>query len=67
MDSELDRLFVGLRLASGVRPGKLGLTLLASPWGERLRQAGVLTMRDGRLVVTRPLLTDEVQRALLAV
>ncbi len=66
-ERERERVLVGLRLASGVRPGEPGLRLLESPWGRRLAEAGVVALRDGRLVVTRPLLTDEVQRALLAV
>ena len=41
--------------------------MLESPWGCRLVEAGVVAIRDGRLVVTRPLLTDEGQRALLAI
>ncbi len=66
-ERERERVFLGLRLASGVRPGEPGLRLLESPGGRRLVDADVMTMRDGRLVVTRPLLTDEVQRALMAV
>jgi oxygen-independent coproporphyrinogen-3 oxidase len=65
-ERDRERVLVGLRLASGVRPGEPGLRLLESPWGRRLADAGVVALRDGRLVVTRPLLTDEVQRALLA-
>jgi hypothetical protein len=45
--------------------GEIGARLLASDAGERLVAAGVLGRSDGRLVVLRPLLTDEVTRAVL--
>lgn len=63
--AEVDRLFVGLRRAVGVEHGP-GTTLLASDReGERLFAAGVLTDTGDRLVVSRPLLTDRVHRAIL--
>jgi|FLYL01.1.fsa_nt_gi oxygen-independent coproporphyrinogen-3 oxidase len=61
---ERERLMLGLRLAAGVRAGPLGEALWDSPEGARLREAGVLARRGDRLVVTRPLLTDHVVRAL---
>ena len=63
---EQERLLVGLRRRAGVVPGESGAALLASPWGERLQRAGVLGLRGGRVVVLRPLLGDEVGRAVLA-
>ncbi len=63
--AERERLMVGLRRTAGVRAGDLGRQLVESPVGARLMAAGVLESRDGRLRVTRPLLTDEVVRAVL--
>jgi putative oxygen-independent coproporphyrinogen III oxidase len=65
-ERERERVLLGLRLAAGVEPGEPGRRLLESPWGCRLVDAGVVSLIGARLVVTRPLLTDEVQRALLA-
>lgn len=64
--AEQERLFVGLRRTGGVVPGAGGHALLDSSWGKRLMDAGVVAVRNGRLVVARPLLTDEVLRAILA-
>lgn len=63
--AEIDRLFVGLRREVGVLGGPGVAALLAAPEGRRLVEAGVVEERDGRLRVTRPLLSDQVQRALL--
>jgi oxygen-independent coproporphyrinogen-3 oxidase len=63
--SEQERLMLGLRRRAGVVAGEIGARLLASDAGERLVAAGVLGRSDGRLVVLRPLLTDEVTRAVL--
>ena len=63
---ELERLLVGLRRAAGVVPGPGGEALVRSSWGARLVDAGVLGLVGGRLVVLRPLLGDEVGRAVLA-
>lgn len=65
--AEQERLFVGLRRAGGAALGAGGRALLDSAAGTRLVEAGVLAVQDGRLVVTRPLLTDEVLRGILAV
>ncbi len=65
-EAELDRLFVGLRRSVGVAPGPGVDRLVSSPDGDLLNREGVITRRDGRLVVIRPLLTDEVNRRLLA-
>jgi oxygen-independent coproporphyrinogen-3 oxidase len=63
---EQERLMVGLRRAAGVVAGWGGEILAGSEEGKRLIAAGVLELRAGRLVVSRPLLTDEVVRAVLA-
>jgi putative oxygen-independent coproporphyrinogen III oxidase len=63
--AEVERLMLGLRRRAGVVVGEGGAALLASADGRRLVEAGVLAEIDGRLVVTRPLLTDEVVRAVL--
>lgn len=65
-DREIDRLFVGLRRTAGVVPGPGGTALLGSDDGRRLLEAGVIGVLAGRLVVKRPLLTDEVHRSVLA-
>jgi oxygen-independent coproporphyrinogen-3 oxidase len=64
-DAEIDRLFVGLRRTAGVAPGPGVDVLLRTGGGHRLRDAGVVDVLEGRLVVTRPLLTDEVHREVL--
>jgi putative oxygen-independent coproporphyrinogen III oxidase len=64
-DAEVDRLFVGLRRAAGVSDGPGVEALLRSPDGMRLLDAGVIEVVGDRLLVRRPLLTDEVHRAVL--
>lgn len=64
-DSEVDRLFVGLRRTVGVVPGRGGSALLCAPEGERLSDAGVIELREGRIRVTKPLLGDEALRAVI--
>ncbi|MEX0756724.1 MAG: coproporphyrinogen-III oxidase family protein, partial [Acidimicrobiia bacterium] len=63
---EQERLFVGLRRTAGAVLGDGGAALIASDAGRRLVEHGVIDVVDGRLVITRPLLTDEVLRAVLA-
>jgi putative oxygen-independent coproporphyrinogen III oxidase len=65
-DAELDRLFVGLRRRVGVARGAGTETLLATEEGRALIDAGVIAEKEGRLLVTRPLLTDAVHRSVLA-
>lgn len=65
-DAEIDRMFVGLRRSVGVARGLGTDTLLDSDEGKSLLGAGVLVEQDGRLVVSRPLMTDAVHRSLLA-
>jgi oxygen-independent coproporphyrinogen-3 oxidase len=64
-DGEIDRLFVGLRRTAGVPPGPGVDALLRTSGGERLQRAGVIDLVGKRLVVKRPLLTDEVHREVL--
>jgi putative oxygen-independent coproporphyrinogen III oxidase len=64
-DAEIDRLFVGLRRTAGVSSGPGVDALLSTQAGERLQDAGVIDVTAGRLMVKRPLLTDEVHRAVL--
>ncbi len=62
---EVDRVFVGLRRAAGVPDGPGVRALLSSENGRRLTAAGVIEHTFGRLRVVDPLLTDEVERAVL--
>jgi putative oxygen-independent coproporphyrinogen III oxidase len=62
---EQERLMLGLRRCAGVVPGEGGTALLASGRGRRLVEAGVLSSRGGRLFIDRPMLADEVNRAIL--
>ncbi|MDX1689973.1 MAG: radical SAM family heme chaperone HemW [Acidimicrobiia bacterium] len=64
--AEQERLLLGLRRTAGVTAGAGGARLLGSPEGRRLVEAGVLEAVGGRLRVARPLLGDEVARAVLA-
>ena len=64
---EQERLILGLRRTAGVRAGAGGRALLASKWGERLLEAGVIAVAGDRIRVTTPLLADEAARAVLAV
>lgn len=64
--AEQERLLLGLRRRAGVAVGGGGSALLASAEGRRLVAAGVLAVRNGRLVVAEPLLTDEVSVAVLS-
>ena len=64
--AELERVFLGIRRVAGVEAGTAGTALLASGEGQRLAIAGVIDLEEGRLLVRRPLLTDHVARAVLA-
>jgi oxygen-independent coproporphyrinogen-3 oxidase len=65
-ERERERLMIGLRRTAGVVPGQGGEALLRSTWGQRLQEAGVLGLVGGRLTILKPLLGDEVGRAVLA-
>ncbi|MPZ52024.1 MAG: radical SAM family heme chaperone HemW [Acidimicrobiia bacterium] len=64
-DAELERIFLGMRRATGVAHGPGVDALLTSAEGARLVAAGVVDLVEGRLLVTRPLLTDMVERVVL--
>lgn len=64
-EAELDRVFVGLRRVAGVSDGPGVQALLSSEEGRRLMTAGLLEHGSGHLRVVDPLLTDEVERAIL--
>ena len=65
-EREQERLVLGLRRAAGVIAGAGGGRLAESAEGRRLLAAGVLAVSGARLRVARPLLGDEVSRAVLA-
>lgn len=64
-DKEQERLMLGLRRSAGVVSGLGGRQLLESR--PELVAAGIVAEIDGRLIITRPLLTDTVIREALAV
>ncbi len=64
--AEIERVFLGIRRVAGVVAGDAGSALMTSEEGHRLLAAGVIEFVEGRLVVRRPLLTDHVARAVLA-
>ncbi|MGA7271008.1 MAG: radical SAM family heme chaperone HemW [Acidimicrobiia bacterium] len=64
-EAELDRVFVGLRRVAGVSDGPGVQALLSSQEGRRLVEAGLVEHGSGHLRVVDPLLTDEVERAVL--
>lgn len=65
-EQEQERLVLGLRRAAGVEAGPGGRRLVGSPPGRRLVEAGVLEQVGSRLRVARPLLGNDVARAVLA-
>jgi len=65
-EREVERVMLGLRRAAGVSTGVAGRRLLASESGVALGDAGILEVVGDRLRIARPLLGDEVSRALLA-
>ncbi len=62
---EKERVFLGLRLRTGVLAGVAGAELVSSAIGRRFVDAGVIATEGDRLVVLRPLLTDAVAREVL--
>ena len=64
--AETERVFLGIRRAAGVIAGAAGAALAGSDEGSMLAEHGVIAYEAGRLVVHRPLLTDAVARAVLA-
>ena len=65
-ESEVERVLLGLRRAAGVLTGAAGERLLQSEPGSAVVDAGILEMAGDRLRIARPLMGDEVSRALLA-
>jgi oxygen-independent coproporphyrinogen-3 oxidase len=65
--SERDRLMLGLRLAAGVENTGVARRFVESPPGRELLMAGIITLKNDRVVVTRPMLTDAVVREALSV
>lgn len=63
---ETERVMLGLRRAAGVVPGPAGERLLGSDAGAALIEAGIVGVRDGRLVVLDPMRENEAARAVLA-
>lgn len=64
-EAEIDRLFVGLRRSVGVAHGLGTAAFRADPEGARLIDASVVSYEAERLLVLRPLLTDQVCRVVL--
>lgn len=64
-EAEAERLMVGLRRAAGVEAGAYGAGWAAGEEARRFVEAGVVEVRDGRLVVRKPLFTDAVARSVL--
>jgi oxygen-independent coproporphyrinogen-3 oxidase len=65
-DAEVERVFLGIRRVAGVAAGQAGRALMGGEEGQRLAEAGVVELVADRLIVKRPLLTDHVARAVLA-
>jgi putative oxygen-independent coproporphyrinogen III oxidase len=64
---ERDRLMLGLRLAAGTPVTETAAAFLETPSAERFREAGILAVREGRVVVTEPMMADAVAREALSV
>jgi oxygen-independent coproporphyrinogen-3 oxidase len=64
-DAELERVFLGARLRSGVAAGEVGPMLASDSEGRALIGAGKLSVTDDRILVLDPLFTDAVARATL--
>jgi oxygen-independent coproporphyrinogen-3 oxidase len=64
--AEVERVFLGIRRVAGVEAGIVGDFLAESALGKALFEHGVVEFSGRRLVVRRPLLTDAVARAVLA-
>ena len=64
-DGELERVFLGLRMRSGVEAGRVGPALVADPAGQALVSAGKLEVTEDRIRVLDPLFTDGAARVVL--
>lgn len=65
-DPEMERLILGIRRACGVDLGEFGRTVPHEKALQRLADAEVVKIERGRMVVLRPLLTDEVGATVLS-
>lgn len=65
-ERDKERVFLGVRRRSGVVLGQAGSAFMSGPAGTRLRDTGTIRVRNGRLLVVDPLLTDAVAREVLA-
>jgi oxygen-independent coproporphyrinogen-3 oxidase len=66
-EQERDRLMVGLRLAAGTPLTDTAQRFVDSDAGRQFIDAAVVEVRDGRVIVTAPMLTDAVIREALSV
>jgi hypothetical protein len=64
-DAELERVFLGVRMRTGVAAGRVGPALVANPEGQALITAGKMDIAGDRILVLDPLFTDAVARAVL--
>jgi oxygen-independent coproporphyrinogen-3 oxidase len=64
-ERDAERIVLGIRRAAGVLAGPVGGRLVESDDGASLIEAGILAVRGDRLVVTDPMLENEVARAVL--
>jgi coproporphyrinogen III oxidase-like Fe-S oxidoreductase len=66
-EQQRDEFMLGLRLAAGVPKTDVAERFLASDAGARFVAAGVLRVEQGRVIVSRPMLTDAIAREALSV
>jgi len=64
-DAELERVFLGIRMRTGVAAGEVGQALAADPEGQALIEAGKLEVSDDHILALDPLFTDAVARVVL--
>ncbi|NNL97188.1 MAG: radical SAM family heme chaperone HemW [Acidimicrobiia bacterium] len=64
-DAELERVFLGVRMRTGVAAGAIGPALAADPEGQALVEAGKLEVTANSILVLDPLFTDAVARVVL--
>jgi len=65
-DAELERVFLGVRMRTGVAAGEVGQALTADLEGQALIMAGKLEVTDTHIVVLDPLFTDAIGRVVLS-
>ena len=64
-DAEIERVFLGVRMRSGVAPGAVGAVLAADQEAQALIAAGKLSVTEDRILAPDPLFTDAVARVVL--